>query len=108
MAAYGAGKTVAACVSNKVGLECHSLDEILGAVGTLVSTNACVRGNVPVECSFQGKSGRAVRAYEGLFLRVRKLVLVQSTQGDKRLGTLGAGERSLPGVGSLVNLQLRL
>lgn len=52
MPAHAAGKTVAARVSNKVGLECHSLDEILGAVGTLVSTNACMRGNVPVERAF--------------------------------------------------------
>lgn len=35
-------------------------------------------------------------------------MLVQGTQGNKSLGTLGAGEWSLPGVGSLVNLQLRL
>lgn len=76
MSTHATGEAIASCMSDEMGLECHNLDEILGAVRTLVRAYASMCGNVPVERALQGKPGRAVGADERLFLRVRKLVLV--------------------------------
>lgn len=68
VSAQAAGEAVTARMSDEVGLQCHSLDEIFRAVRTLVSAYASVRGNVPVERTLQGKPGGAVGADERFFL----------------------------------------
>lgn len=77
MTTYVARKATSTRMSNKVSPKCHCLDEVLGAVGALVSANSSVSGNVPIECAFEGKPGWAMRAGERLFSRVTELVLVQ-------------------------------
>lgn len=68
VSAQAAGETVAARMSDEVGLECDGLDEVFGAVRTFVGAYTGMRGNVPVERALQGKPRRAVGAREGLFL----------------------------------------
>lgn len=102
-----AWKAVETRMTAEVSSQCDCLDEVLGAVGTLVGAYPRVGGDVPVECSLQRKLGRAVGAAERLLFLVRQLVLVQGAQGDEASGTFATREGSLPRMCSLVDFQLR-
>lgn len=107
MATNVAGEAVETRMTEEVSSQRDCLDEVLGAVRTLVRAYSCVGGNVPVECSLQRKLGWAVGAAERLLFLVRELVLVQSAQGDEASGTFAAREGPLSRVCSLVDFQLR-